>query len=156
MDDSGKSDGPVPSAGTKSIDDATRATEEISSEIMDLIGLKGKATEPGPRVSECGDGKDREKYYQMYHPWSLTPASGSELNGVMERLKEELPKHGWKIVQYEQDNSANKNLRLTADNDDRKFSLRIVHLAKNKRPQLSVGVVSGCYQVPDGERVDRF
>ncbi|MQS39309.1 hypothetical protein FFZ77_28130 [Streptomyces katsurahamanus] len=156
MDDSGQSDSSVPAAGTKSLDDATNDTQRVSSDLLDLIKVKGKASEPGPRVSECGDGKDREKYFQMRHPWSLTPASGDELAGVMERLKGELPEHGWKIVHYERDSSRNKNLRLTADHDERKFSVSIVHLAKNEKPKLSVTVVSGCYQVPEGQRVDRY
>ncbi|GLF97561.1 hypothetical protein [Streptomyces yaizuensis] len=154
MDDFGKSG--VPSAGRSSIDDATTATKQVSSEILDLVGVKGDATEPGPRVSECGGDRDRETYYQMRHPWSLVPAPGQRLDGVMERLRDELPKHGWKIVQFERDNSRNQNFRLTADHDDRKFSVRVVHLAKNEPPQLSITIVSGCYQVLDGQRVDRY
>ncbi|MFF8956309.1 hypothetical protein [Streptomyces sp. NPDC014894] len=150
------SDNPVPSSGVKRIDAATKDTKQISSEILDLIGIKGETSEGGPRVSECGDGKDRETYYQMRHPWSLTPPSGDQLAGVMERLKKKLPQQGWKIVHYERDSSPNKNLRLTGDNDERKFSVSVVHLAKNERPQLTVTVVSGCYQVPEGQRVDRY
>ncbi|MFI1866226.1 hypothetical protein [Streptomyces jumonjinensis] len=156
MDDSGQSSGSVPSAGTKSVRDANRDTKQISSEILDLIKIKGKASETGPGVSECGDGKDREKYFQMYHPWSFTPRSGEQLAGVMERLKKELPEHGWKIFEYERDSSRNKNLNLGADHDERKFSVIIIHLAKNTPPKLSVRVVSGCYQVPDGEKITRF
>ncbi|OKH92078.1 hypothetical protein AB852_26890 [Streptomyces uncialis] len=156
MDDSGKTDAPVPSAGTSGVEDATRDTRKVSSDLLDLIGVKGKVTEPGPRVGECGDGQDRETHFQMRHPWSLTPASGKQLDGVMERLRERLPEQGWKIVQYERDTSRNKNLNLTADHDERKFSVNVVHLARNEPPALSVTVVSGCYRVPDGEKVDRF
>ncbi|GAA2248972.1 hypothetical protein GCM10010232_40570 [Streptomyces amakusaensis] len=153
MGDSGNS---VPSAGTKSVQEATSATKQISSELLDLIGIKGESSEPGPGVSECGDGKDREKYFTMYHPWSFVPASGDQLAEVMERLKAELPGRGWKIVEYGPDSSQNKNLNLTADNDERKFSVNIVHKAKGTPQNLSVTVVSGCYQVPDGQRVEHF
>ncbi|MGW4033404.1 hypothetical protein ACWEFL_29600 [Streptomyces sp. NPDC004838] len=156
MSATGQSDDPVPSSGTRTLDDATQETKKVSSDLLDLIGVKGKVSQPGPRVTECGDGKDREKYYQMYHPWSLRPASSGQLANVMERLKTELPKHGWKIVEYGRDSSLNKNLSLTADNDERRFSVSIDYLAKDKPQRLSVTVVSGCYQVPEGQRVDRY
>jgi hypothetical protein len=155
MTDSNDSD-EIPSSGTRSIEDASADTKKISSEIIDLIAIKGKTSEPGPGVSQCGDDKAREKFYRMRHPWSFTPASGEQLGDVMERLKEGLSKQGWKVVEYERDSSRNKNLNLTADNDEKKFGVNIVHLAKNDPPMLSVTVVSGCYQVPEGERVDRF
>ncbi|MGW4202205.1 hypothetical protein [Streptomyces sp. NPDC004726] len=156
MNATGESDNPVPSSGTSTLDDATQETKKVSSDLLDLIGVKGKVSEPGPGVTECGDGKDREKYYQMRHPWSLRPASGGQLGDVMERLKAELPKNGWKVVHFKQDNSPNKNLRLIADHDERRFSVSIVHMVKDNPPYLSVTVVSGCYQVPDGQRVDRY
>ena len=63
---------------------------------------------------------------------------------------------GWKVVAYGPDTSRNKNLSLTADNDGKKYSVKIAHFAKDATPNLNLMVVSGCYQVPDGETVDRF
>ncbi|WP_349362128.1 hypothetical protein [Streptomyces sp. H27-C3] len=57
---------------------------------------------------------------------------------------------------YGIDNSQNKNLNLTADNDEKKYSVKIVRQVKSDPPSLSLMVVSGCYQVPEGEKVDRF
>ncbi|MFJ9582117.1 hypothetical protein ACIRQF_37740 [Streptomyces sp. NPDC101191] len=150
MTDAKDSDSP-PFAGISTTSQATDATEKVSSELFDLIGLKGKATEPGPGVLECA-GKDPEKFFTTFHSWTFTPASG-RLDGVMERLKEELPKHGWKVVDFGPDTSKNKNLRITADNDAKKHSVKITHWAKENPPQLNMMVVSGCYQVPDGEKV---
>ncbi|MFI6059104.1 hypothetical protein [Streptomyces sp. NPDC051286] len=147
--------GDVPSAGTSTSLAAANETEKVSSELYDLIGIKGKTSNTGPGVSECS-GKDPEKYFQIFHPWSFTPASADQLGGVMERLKEELPKHGWKVVEYGLDTSKSKNLNLTADNDKKKHSVNIVEMAKIDPPSLSLMVVSGCYQVPDGEKVERF
>jgi hypothetical protein len=146
----------VPPAGVKTSEEAAVDIETMSSELLDLIGVRGSTPEPGPGVSECGDGKDREKYFQMRHPWSLTPASGKQLDGVMERLRDELPRHGWKVVQFEYDTSRNKNLNLTADHDERRYSMNVVHLAKNDPPSLAVTVVSGCYQTPSGKEVVHF
>ncbi|MFP1627864.1 hypothetical protein ACLB9X_22445 [Streptomyces sp. 5K101] len=154
MTDSSNSD-EIPSAGTSTSQDAADEAEKVSSEIYDLIGIKGKASDTGPGVKECGD-KDPEKYFQIFHKWSFYPASASQLSGVMERLKEVLPKHGWKVVDYGPDTSKNQNLNLTADNDEKKHSVNIAHFAKRNPPKLSLMVVSGCYQVPEGQKVERF
>ncbi|WP_251022257.1 hypothetical protein [Streptomyces sp. ISL-10] len=145
----------IPLAGTSTSLAAADTAEKVSSELYDLIGVKGKASETGPGVTECED-KDRDKYFQIFHPWSLVPASAADLSGVMERLKEELPKHGWKVVDYGPDTSKNKNVSLTADNDGKKHSVNIVHYAKENPPRLGLTVLSGCYQIPDGEEIQRF
>lgn len=75
---------------------------------------------------------------------------------AMEQLKTELPKNGWKIVDYGPDTSKNKNIRMTADNDDKKASLRVIEMAKNDPPKLSMDVVSGCFRIPDDQEIERF
>jgi hypothetical protein len=74
----------------------------------------------------------------------------------MKRLKAELPKQGWKIVEYGPDISKDKNINLTADNDKKKVGVNIVQMSKNDPPKLSLNVVSGCYKVPDGQTVEHF
>lgn len=154
MDDAQDSDS-LPSAGISTSREAVETTKKVSSELYDLIGIKGKASNSGAGVTQCG-GKDPNKFFQIFHPWSFTPASADQLAGVMERLKEELPKRGWEIVEYGPNTSKNKSIQLTADNDKEKHSVKITHFAKGKTPSLNLMVVSGCYQVPDGEKVDRF
>lgn len=145
----------VPFAGTRTSSEAADETESVSSEIYDLLGIRGKASETRPGVMECG-GRDRESSFRIFHPWSFYPASPGELGGVMGRLRKELPEHGWKVVEFGPDTSKNKNLNLTADHDAKKFGVNIVYYAKDKRPHLGVHVVSGCYQIPDGEEIERF
>ncbi|AWK10621.1 hypothetical protein DDQ41_18890 [Streptomyces spongiicola] len=145
----------VTSVERRTSSDVADEAERVSSEIYDLIGIKGKASDTGPGVTDCGR-KDPERYFKVFHKWSFVPASGEQLGGVMERLKAELPGRGWKVVEYGPDTSRNENLNLTADNDARKFSVNIVHRAKSAPPKLSLMVVSGCYQVPDGQEVERF
>ncbi|XIE78782.1 hypothetical protein AB6O49_13185 [Streptomyces sp. SBR177] len=152
MTDAKDSDSP-PFAGVSTTSDARSAAEKVSSELYDLIGLKGKTTEPGPGVNEC-PGKDPEKYFTTFHMWTLTPTSPAQLDGVMERLKKQLPEHGWTIVDFGPDASKNKNIRITADNDAKKHSVKITHWAKDNPPKLNVYLVSGCYQVPEGDKVD--
>jgi hypothetical protein len=145
----------ITSAGTSTSRDASDAVEKVSSGIYDLIGVKGKASDGRPTVMECPN-KDRKTYFRILHPWSFYPASASELGIAMERLKAELPKNGWKIVEYGPDSSKNKNISLTADNDKKKAGAHIVQMSKNNPPKLSVNVVSGCYKVPDGQEIERF
>jgi hypothetical protein len=145
----------TPSAGTSTSSDAADEVEAVSSGIYDLISVKGKTSDSRATVTECS-GKDPEKYFRVLHPWSFTPASPGDLETAMQRLRAALPKHGWKIVAYGPDASRNKNMRLTADNDAKKASVRITQMAKDNPPMLSVDVISGCYKVPDGQKVEHF
>ncbi len=154
MNDSADPDA-IPVVGTSTSRDAADAVEKVSSELYDLLGVQGKASESRSGVTEC-EGKDPAKYFQVFHPWSFYPASADQLDEAMERLKTELPKHGWKVVRYEPDTSQAKNLNLTADQSEKKYSVSIVQMKKNDPPKLSLTVVSGCYQVPDGKEVERF
>jgi hypothetical protein len=155
MTDDGSDTSGIPSAGTSTSSDAADALEGVSSGIHDLIGVQGKTSDSRATVTECS-GKDPDKYFRILHPWSFAPASAGDLEGVMQQLRTALPKRGWKIVEYGPDTSRNKNVQLTADDDAQKASVHIVHMAKDKPPMLSVDVISGCYQVPDGQRVEHF
>ncbi|MET7568147.1 hypothetical protein ABZT04_06535 [Streptomyces sp. NPDC005492] len=145
----------IKSAGTSTSRDASDAMEKVSSGIYDLVGVKGKASDNRPTVAECPN-KDRETYFQILHPWSFYPASAGDLDEALEQLKTELPKHGWKIVNYGPDTSKNKNISMTADNDKIKAGVHIVKMPKNDPPKLDMDVVSGCYKIPDGEEIEHF
>ncbi|AYG82242.1 hypothetical protein DWB77_04412 [Streptomyces hundungensis] len=147
----------IPSAGISTSSDAADSMVRVSSALYDLIGVKGKASETQPGVTECS-GKDRDKYFTIFHPWNITPTktTAAELDAVMERLKKELPKHGWEIVEYGRDTSKSKNLSLTADNDEQKVSVKLASYAKDTPPSLGLMVVSGCYQIPEGKKIERF
>ncbi|MEU2221854.1 hypothetical protein [Streptomyces sp. NPDC018347] len=145
----------VPSAGTSTSRDAAARTESVSSRLYDLIGVKGKASDSGPGVQECS-GKDRDTHFRVFHKWSFYPASASDLDAAMQHLRERLPKHGWKIVEYGPDTSRSRNVALTADNDEQKVGVQITQMKKRNPPKLSLMVVSGCYRVPDGQKVEHF
>ncbi|NUV80673.1 hypothetical protein G6W52_12240 [Streptomyces sp. CAI-155] len=146
--------------GTRSVDEVDAETKQISSQILDIIAVKGVTSKSGPGVSTC-DGAERGKLFLMRHPWSLTGASDAELAKAMNRLKEDLPKHGWKIVGYGPNSSKAKSLELTADHIEKKFAVKVELWEKNSggdsnEPTLLVNVVSACYQVPEGQRVDGY
>ncbi|MFD5771548.1 hypothetical protein ACFWIN_37765 [Streptomyces sp. NPDC127049] len=149
----GMSGDKTPSAGISGTDQAIDATKGVSSEIHDLIGLEGSTTKAGVITDEC-PGKDPETHFSTFHTWTLTPAAPSGLDGVMERLKTSMPGLGWEVVGFEPDTSRNRNLTLTADDDAEKHSVKITYWAKDEPPKLNVSVVSGCYQVPEGETVE--
>ncbi|MEU9982551.1 hypothetical protein [Streptomyces sp. NPDC050856] len=164
MSDSAKdetaNDEPVKVVGTRPQDEVDAETKQMSSQILDLIAVKGKTSQGGPGVMSC-EGKDRDRFFIMNHPWSLTASTDEELARAMARLKEELPRHGWKIVRYGPDTSPSKNLELVADNDERKFGLNIAFWKQDRGgdknpPSLIVNVVSGCYQVPEGQTVEHY
>ncbi|MEU3601493.1 hypothetical protein ABZ714_22645 [Streptomyces sp. NPDC006798] len=156
MGDGTPEEDPLPSSGISTISDARNETEMVGAELLGLIRTEGEHSPGGVRITECGDGKDPEKYFQTFHPMNFFPKAPEKLAGVMEQLKAELPALGWKIVQYEYDTSQNKNLNLTADHDEKRFSVNIVHKAKDKRPSLTLHVISGCYEVPEGEKVEGY
>ncbi|MFG3583407.1 hypothetical protein [Streptomyces sp. NPDC047990] len=150
-----KSSDDMPSSGFSTSSEAAESAKEVSSQLYNLIGFKGKASDTGPGVKECGK-KDPEKYFQIFHSWSFTSTSPEQFEGVMEQLNSKLPKQGWNVVKYGPDNSANKNIGLTADNEDKKYSVKITYQAKDNPPNLNFFVVSGCYQIPDGQKIEQF
>jgi hypothetical protein len=146
------------SARTVQVDDANAEASRVSIQILDIIAVKGKVSEPGPQVSECS-GKDSTKYFRMRHAWSLSHATKSELSDAMVRLKENLPEKGWNIVEYGPNNSRAKTLELTADNKEKQYSLNVEFWDERQsdgKSMLLVNVVSDCFRVPEGQTVDRY
>lgn len=165
MTDSGTTDSPsnkpsestsgIPFAGTATTHEAAAAVKKVSSQIYDFAGVPGKASKPGPGVREC-QGKDKDTYFQAYHPWNFAPKNASDIDVAMTNLKEKLSTGGWVIKDSYRDTSANKNLNLVADNDVKKMSVWIVAYSKRATPSLGIEVTSGCYQIPDGQEIERF
>lgn len=131
---------------------------QLSSGILDSIALKGEVTKSGPGVAVCGD-KDSDYFYKIHHPWSLRGMPIGDLKRAMERLKADLPKRGWKVVKYGPDSSPSKSLELIADSTEKKFSVNVSlddRSGENKESQILVDLVSACFRVPEGKRVDSY
>ncbi|MGX9883828.1 hypothetical protein [Streptomyces sp. NPDC002276] len=142
-----------PQPTTLGVDDARAKANHISSQILDMIGIEdSQVTQSGAGVSPCD--KDPNHLYLLRHPWSIYKVTPDELKAGFQRLREKLPKNGWKIVDYGPDTSANKNLELTADSETEPFSvnasLHITGTSGKKEPLILVHVVSGCYRAPEG------
>ncbi|MBC7270580.1 MAG: hypothetical protein H5T76_18050 [Streptomyces sp.] len=145
----------IPDAGTATTEEAVAAIKKVSSEIYQLAGVPGKASQPGPGVKEC-EGKPSDTHFLVYHPWNFAPSRPEDLDVAMENLKKKLNTGGWVTKQLYYDNSPNKALNLIADNDVKKVSVWVVQYSKDETPSLGINVTSGCYQVPEGQTVDHF
>ncbi|MFJ8821411.1 hypothetical protein ACIREE_06470 [Streptomyces sp. NPDC102467] len=138
---------------TLSVDKAREKASSLSSQLLDMLAIKeGKVTEPGPGISTCDE--DPDHLYKARHPWSIYGVAPEKLEAGFQRLKNGLPEHGWKVVGYGRDSSANRNLELTADSKTERFSvnasLQITGESGKKEPLLVVTVVSGCFRAPKG------
>ncbi|MDH2392751.1 hypothetical protein QCN29_29015 [Streptomyces sp. HNM0663] len=137
---------------TLAVDELRSRTRSVSSQIHDVIGIKGgKTTEPGPGISTCEE--DPEHLFTSRHPWSVYQVSQDELKQGFQRLRENLPKNGWKIVEYGPNNSKAKTLELTADSEKDRYSINAtlnVGGPADEAPRITVYVVSGCFRAPEG------
>ncbi|MFI9018240.1 hypothetical protein ACIGZI_29790 [Streptomyces griseus] len=145
----------VPYAGVATTDEAADNLEAVSSKIYQYAGVPGKASEPGPGVRECA-GKDPERFFRVFHPWNFQPGSAADSDVAMENLKKRLNTGGWVLKKEYRDNSENENLNLVADNESEKASVWIVQYRDRAKPSLGITVTSGCYEVPEGAKVEKF
>ena len=163
MDDNGPSPSTQQSSSSEAasrlptldVDKARDKAKAASSAIYEMIDMRtAKVTEPGPSVSTCDE--DPEHLYKTMHPWSVYGVSEDELKAGFQRLREELPKKGWKIVDYGPNKSQAKSLSLTADSEKDRFSVNAVLIVSTptnpheKKPLIMVNVVSGCWRAPEG------
>ncbi|MFE9698408.1 hypothetical protein [Streptomyces sp. NPDC006270] len=152
---SGDASSKVPYAGVATTDEAADALEAVSSKIYQYAGVPGKASEPGPGVKEC-EGRDPERFFRVFHPWNFQPGSAAESDRAMENLKKKLNTGDWVLKREYRDNSENQNLNLVADNDAKKVSVWIVQYRDREKPSLGITTTSGCYEVPEGAKVEKF
>ncbi|MET7288697.1 hypothetical protein [Streptomyces sp. NPDC005573] len=144
-----------PKPTTLAVDKARDQANHLSSQILDMIGIKeGKVTEGGAGVSLCD--KDPDHLYRMRHPWSIYQVSEERLKKGFQRLRGELPGRGWKVIDYGPNSSKAKVLELTADSETEPYSVNAVlvvstptHLHESN-PRIEVNVVSGCFRAPKG------
>ncbi|MFF2780757.1 hypothetical protein ACFVU3_38415 [Streptomyces sp. NPDC058052] len=124
--------------------------EKTSSQVMDMLALKGKTTEAGAMVAPCGGYDADEHVYRARHPWSLYGVPFSEMEKAVDRLRTELPKNGWVIVKDGVDASKARSPQIVAESGGRAFSVD-VRLQKagdtgNAPAFIEVTVESACYR----------
>ncbi|RDG38984.1 hypothetical protein [Streptomyces corynorhini] len=127
-----------------------QATERKSSQIMELLGMKGKLTQSGALPSPCSEDGSESGTLQAYHPWSVYGVPNEELTSAMGRLRERLPKNGWRIIKEGPDGTASKAPQIVADSTDKEFSadirLSVEPAGSDKTSLIEVTVVSACFR----------
>ncbi|MFE1172139.1 hypothetical protein [Streptomyces sp. NPDC058773] len=124
------------------------SAKNTSREILDLLDLKGKATEPGPFTMPCAGYSGGA--YRAHHPWSLYDVPVDEMEQAIDRLRKGLPRKGWKIVKDGFDGSPSKAPQIVANSKDGEISVDIrLHDERKygKDPSLiEVTVESACFK----------
>ena len=130
-------------------DEVGRETEKKSSEILEILNLKGKVTEPGAGSVSCSDSS-AENTYRARHPWSIYDVPVEEMKKAMDRLRKDLPEKGWKIVKDGHDDSQAQSPQIIANSSKGRFSVDIRLQDRRTRSDdpsiIEVTVVSGCYR----------
>lgn len=137
---------------------AVRNTEQVkeevgglSSRVLEMLGVKGKVTEPGPDVEPCErSASDSADYYKVSHPWSLYGVDNKELQKGMENLGRDLPNQGWKVVKNGKDASKNQNPEILAVHLKTRSQLEATWLKglDGHEPLIEVTVYSKCFLEP--------
>ncbi|MET9964708.1 hypothetical protein ABZZ80_01940 [Streptomyces sp. NPDC006356] len=124
--------------------------ERASSEILDIISVKGKVTQSGAVTNPCSSYASEDKVHQMRHPWSIYGAPSEELKKAMDRLREELPAKGWKIVKDGPDKSQANLPQIVANSPDGHMSvdlrLWIEPPGSKRSSMIEATVVSDCFR----------
>lgn len=128
--------------------------QQTSSRILDMTGLKGTVTKPGPLPLPCDDYEPEGRVVQMRHNWSVYDLPFEELEKGYAHLRTALTEDGWRIVSDGPDTSKAKTPTMVADapGGDHSAEIRLMDNRKDEDPTsvLAVTVVSRCFQETSG------
>lgn len=148
----------------REVEDVRAEVKTISSDLLDLTGLRGKVSEPGPGVVTCTD-RERGEYFFVRHTWSVKEVPESELERAMAELRDGLSDRGWEVAKYGPNNSPAGTIELLAGLEPEQYTAEISFLdGRNLDPEadlstesmLYVMVRSACYRVPEGQTVTQY
>ncbi|MEU7040105.1 hypothetical protein AB0A77_03480 [Streptomyces varsoviensis] len=130
---------------------AKKETNAVSSQLLDMMGIKGKVTEGGPGLSRCEDDGARNLYL-VRHPWSLYEVPNETLEKGMANLRKQLPEHGWKILKDGKANSKAQDPEILAENKKLQHAAHITWMrdSADGKPMIHISVVSACFRTPGG------
>ncbi|MEU1312889.1 hypothetical protein ABZ419_28895 [Streptomyces cinnamoneus] len=137
--------------------DALKEVSALSSGILDSTGLHGEVTDGGPTPVTFDKPKGQ---FTVQHDWSIWKMSPDDLTTGFERLRQELPKRGWKITHYGRANSRAQQLQIKArhEKDGSFLSAELLirstregaDAASSKTDLINFTVSSPTYKTPDG------
>ncbi|WP_237330280.1 hypothetical protein [Streptomyces sp. BA2] len=141
-------------AETRKIEPAKEEVNEISSNLLDWMGIKGKTTEAGAGVNVCeAVDPGLKEYYTIHHPWSIYDLHKGTFEEAMQNIREQLPKNGWKITKDGETNSRARNPEIVAVNAKSNHTISIEWARErsgNLKEMIGVDVDSRCYRAPEG------
>ncbi|NSC22444.1 hypothetical protein FM076_15135 [Streptomyces albus subsp. chlorinus] len=131
----------------------------ISSRLLDAMGIPGTPSDLPAAAGPCSAvDPDFTTYYIVDHPWALWRADADDFDTAMENLRSRLPGMGWHITKDGPQNSMFRNPEIIAVHTISGHHVAIEALKKRSgdlKPQISVTLVSPCYQAPEGTNLSR-
>ncbi|MFE2235905.1 hypothetical protein ACFXA4_25475 [Streptomyces sp. NPDC059442] len=130
------------------------AAQQTSSRILDMTGLKGTVTKPGPLRLHCDDYEPEGRVVRMRHTWSVYDLPYEELEKGYAHLRTALTEDGWRIVSDGPNTSKAKTPTMVVESPDGDYSadVRLMdrRAAKDPTSLIYVTVVSRCFQETPG------
>ncbi|WP_154685921.1 hypothetical protein [Streptomyces himastatinicus] len=138
--------------------EAKKLAGKLSSDLFDMVRLQGKVTPAGPAVMASDEGGGD---YATQHVWSISRLSSQELTRGFYRLREELPKKGWRITHFGRASSAARQQEMEAVRKKDGYSLSVElwvkssekidgHVVGPKSERILFSVGSPTYRSPKG------
>ncbi|MET9699326.1 hypothetical protein ABZY31_20695 [Streptomyces sp. NPDC006529] len=133
---------------------ARKKTKQVSSALLELAGVKGKVTEPGPSLSRCREYGD--DLFSMSHPWSVYEISDEQVDTGMQNLRKALGENGWQITKDGKAASEAQDPEIYAENKAERFAVHVTGSRKSAtgKPMLLFKVVSLCYRAASASSLD--
>ncbi|MFE9637121.1 hypothetical protein [Streptomyces sp. NPDC006463] len=135
-------------------DPARKKAKAVSSRLLEMSGVQGKVTEPGPSVSRCSEYGD--DLFSTSHPWSVYGLTDDQVETGMANLRKALNENGWKITKDGKANSNAQSPEIYAENKTEQFAVQVTGL-KDRGPvetMLNFSVVSACYRAASASALD--
>ncbi|MEV6674972.1 hypothetical protein [Streptomyces sp. NPDC051162] len=151
------------SAPTLHPKDAEALVGRLSSGLLDATQLHGEVTPGGPAAVSY-DQPDGQ--YSMQHDWSVWKLSPEELTRGFDRLREWLPRNGWRVTHYGRAHSQAQQPELAAVHEKDGASLSAELLIKHagdgngpgasKADLINFNVTSQTYRAPQGVDIGKY
>ncbi|MCP9987004.1 hypothetical protein LUX01_10125 [Streptomyces sudanensis] len=127
--------------------------KEVSSRLLEMTGVKGKVTEPGPGISRCDEYGD--DLFSTSHPWSVYGLTDDQVDAGMRNLRKTLGTNGWKITKDGKAPSKNQDPEIYAENKSEQFALHVTaYKDGGDQTMLHFKVVSACFRAESTSALD--
>ncbi len=113
-------------------DQARTKAKEVAGRLLEMTGVNGKVTEPGPSVSRCGEYGD--DLFSTSHPWSVYGLTDDQVDTGMQNLRKALGDNGWKITKDGEARSADREPEIYAENKADQFAFHVTALKGGGQP----------------------